>query len=283
MEQAANKKIITFVALTFALSAPLYLMIAQSGAAHDYSSMLMWAPGVAALVTQLIFTRGISGLGWGLPRPVFLVVAFLLPILYSAVVYVPVWLSGLGPFAPMGFLTAMGGSLPFKLEGDAQQTVAGIAYVGTYGVLTTCWATLGEELGWRGLLVPALAERYPFAATALISGVIWAVWHYPVLLLSDYNNAGAPLWFGLVCFTVLVLAISFAFAWLRLKSGSLWVPVLLHASHNVFIQAVFSPLTEKTATTPYVIDEFGAGLVLAGVGVAYFFWRKRADLPGQPG
>jgi membrane protease YdiL (CAAX protease family) len=100
-------------------------------------------------------------------------------------------------------------------------------------VLTTAWATLGEELGWRGLLVPELARRFSFTATALISGVAWAAWHVPVMVLADYHNPGAPLWFGLVCFAVLVIGISFAFAWLRLKSGSVWPTVLLHASHNV--------------------------------------------------
>ena len=40
--------------------------------------------------------------------------------------------------------------------------------------------------------------------------------------------------------------------------------MLLHASHNIAIQAIFTPLTGATAFTPYVIDEFGLGLALAG-------------------
>jgi hypothetical protein len=41
----------------------------------------------------------------------------------------------------------------------------------------------------------------------------------------------------------------------------------------------FTPLTGATALTPFVIDEFGCGLALAGVLVAYVFWSKRAELP----
>lgn len=77
----------------------------------------------------------------------------------------------------------------------------------------------------------------------------------------------------------MVMGTSFAYAWLRLKSGSLWPVVLLHASHNLFIQAIFTPLTGTTRLTPYVIGEFGLGLALVVLPVAYLFWRKRAALP----
>ena len=238
----------------------------------------MWIPGIAALLTQLIHERSLSGLGWRVARLRFFAAAYMLPIGYVSLVYALVWLTGIGVFRPDGFLETMGGDLPFSLGSATWQTAAGIGYVITFGVLTTCWATLGEELGWRGLLVPELAKRYSFAMTALISGGLWAVWHFPVLLFADYHNPGAPLWFGLICFTILVLGVSFAFAWLRLKSGSVWVAVILHASHNIFIQAVFTPMTGSNAITPYVIDEFGIGLALVGVLVASLFWRKRIAL-----
>lgn len=104
------------------------------------------------------------------------------------------------------------------------------------------WA-LGEEIGWRGFLVPELSKTVSFTGTALISGVVWALWHYPILIFADYN-AGTATWYALTCFTVMVVAISFVFAWLRLKSGSLWTGALLHASHNLYVQNIFTPLTK---------------------------------------
>lgn len=68
------------------------------------------------------------------------------------------------------------------------------------------------------------------------------------------------------------------FAWLRLRSGSLWPTVLLHASHNLFVQMVFTPLTIDTGYTAYVIDEFGIGLALALALLGYLFWRQRGAL-----
>jgi hypothetical protein len=65
---------------------------------------------------------------------------------------------------------------------------------------------------------------------------------------------------------------------MRLKSGSVWTGMLLHASHNLFIQGVFDPLTQDTAVTKYVRGVFGAALAVAGLVVGYLFWRKRAQL-----
>ncbi len=273
-----DRKIITFLVLTFALSTPLYWLIATAASIQRYSAWLMWAPGIAALLTQVFFTRGMAGLGWGLGKPKHLLAAYLLPFVYVSLVYGLVWLSGIAPLDVAGFAKSMGSQAPWTLSAPAQQASTAALYFATWGVLTTAWSTLGEELGWRGLLVPELARRFSFTVTAFISGTVWVAWHVPVMVLADYHNPGAPLWFGLVCFAVLVIGISFAFAWLRLKSGSVWATVLLHASHNIAIQAIFTPLTGTNALTPYMVDEFGMGLALAGLLVGLLFWRRRAAL-----
>jgi len=64
-----------------------------------------------------------------------------------------------------------------------------------------------EEIGWRGFLVPELFKTMGFTSAALFSGVVWACWHYPLLIWGDYNS-GTPTWYGLTCFTVLVVSIS---------------------------------------------------------------------------
>ncbi len=145
-------------------------------------------------------------------------------------------------------------------------------------MVRSCSTALGEEIGWRGFLVPELASHTNFTATALISGAIWACWHWPILLFADYNS-GTPAWYGLTCFTVMVLGMSFIFAWMRLKSGSLWTGVLLHASHNQFIQGFFDPITADTGRTKYIIGEFGAGLAIAAIAFGAYFWTRRNELP----
>jgi membrane protease YdiL (CAAX protease family) len=125
--------------------------------------------------------------------------------------------------------------------------------------------------------VPELAKRYGFAATAMISGFIWALWHYPLLLLGDYHP-DAPVWFYLPLFTLLVLVISFVWTWMRLKSGSLWPCVMLHAAHNTFIQRFFDPLTVYNNTTGYVAGEFGAALGVISILRAVYFWKRHDEV-----
>jgi uncharacterized protein len=54
--------------------------------------------------------------------------------------------------------------------------------------------------------------------------------------------------------------------------------VLLHASHNLFIQAIFIPLTVDTGKTKYFADEFGAVLPVVTVIFAIYFWSRRKEL-----
>jgi membrane protease YdiL (CAAX protease family) len=80
----------------------------------------------------------------------------------------------------------------------------------------------------------------------------------------------------------MVIADSFILAWLALRSGSLWPAAILHASHNLFIQSICTPLTRDTGPTKYIIDEFGIGLVITiTVGAIIVLWQKgkeRADV-----
>ena len=110
----------------------------------------------------------------------------------------------------------------------------------SYGVASAA----GEEIGWRGFLVPELARVLPFTGVALVSGLIWASWHYPITAVV-YKDADLPPWFWLLTFTFVAVAISFAQAWLRLRSDSVWPPIFLHASHNLWMQSIFFPLTTE--------------------------------------
>jgi membrane protease YdiL (CAAX protease family) len=75
----------------------------------------------------------------------------------------------------------------------------------------------------------------------MITGFIWAIWHYPVILFADYHGA-SPAWFYVPLLTVMLPFLSFVWTWLRIKSKSIWPCVFLHASHNTIIQQFFDPL-----------------------------------------
>jgi uncharacterized protein len=274
--------IITYLACTFALSSIYYTLIIRAGhlsAGHGlYVLGLMWCPGIAAILTCLIRRRPISSLGWKW-RSRYQAISYLIPIAYAGVAYAVVWATGLGGVPNPKVLEH---AFYSRLSLGTSPVIRLIVFVlatGTLGMIPATLSALGEEIGWRGFLVPELAKMTSFTGTALISGVIWTAWHVPILVFADYNS-GTPTWYGLSCFAVMVIGISFVFAWMRLKSGSLWTGVFLHASHNLFIQGIFTPLTIDTGKTKWVIDEFGFALAIAAVVVALIVWQLRGQVEG---
>ena len=276
-----KNSIIVYIAVTAALSSIFYLLIihrSSTGRSPGFLILgLMWCPGVSGLLTRLAFQGNLRchGFGWGPTKYQF--ASYWTPLVYSSIVYVPFWLAGY--FDPKNrTLDALMRRLP-QLPHAAALPVL-FLFLATVGMLGSCLSALGEELGWRGFLVPQLAKVTSFPRVALISGAIWALWHYPLILFAGYHGAG-PLWYSIACFTVMVLGISFLFAWMRLKSGSVWTGMLLHASHNLFVQAFFDAQTRRTRVTGLWTTEFGSGLALAALVLAIVFYAKRGELPAQ--
>jgi membrane protease YdiL (CAAX protease family) len=267
-EPYSRAALTTFLCLTFALSAVWWWVIIGAGSlgAHGglYVFLLMWSPGMSALVTRLLFQHNLRGEGWswgGRAGTRWAVLAYLLPLGYATVAYGFVWLTGLGGV-------------------DLGRFKIGIPMFLAYGTAGSLLSATGEELGWRGFLVPALAQRMSFTSAGLLSGAIWAAWHVPLIIGADYNG-GTPAWYSVTCFAVMVVALGIPFAWLRLRSASVWPAAILHASHNLFVQAFFDRVTVDTGPTRWLTSEFGAALALAVVVTGWLFWRARGDV-AQP-
>ena len=90
--------------------------------------------------------------------------------------------------------------------------------------------TIGEELGWRGYLLPALVERLGTWPALLVSGAIWGLWHAPVILLG-YNFGRTDLT-GVLLMTAACVLLGILFGWLRLASGNVWPAVFAHGGFN---------------------------------------------------
>lgn len=279
----AIKKIFTFLVLVLVFSSIVYYFIFKSGGLQasggNLTILLMWVPGVSGIITQLLYERTLRGMGWKLGKAKYLSLAYLLPLIYCLVVYGITWITGLGSVPNPEFLAEVTSTYGITITNPTLVIVIFSLVAAIIGLFGSLLSATGEEIGWRGVFVPELAKITTFQKVALISGAVWAAWHLPAIFFADYNLPGVPTWYAALMFTIMVLGISFAFAWLRLKSGSLWTAAILHASHNLFVQAIFTPLTLQNEVTPFIIDEFGIGLALAGVVIAWFFIRKHNQQP----
>ena len=122
-------------------------------------------------------------------------------------------------------------------------------------------SALGEEIGWRGYVLPRLQSKMSALSAALIIGPIWALWHLPLWLTGEPGRT-PTLYAG---FVVSVIALSVVLTWVyNSTGGSLLFVVLLHATYNLPITLAIDDLGSR-ATVP-VLLYFGL-LVVAAIVV----------------
>jgi membrane protease YdiL (CAAX protease family) len=264
------------------------LVVALSGV-FDYfaihyktgSFKIMWSAGIAALLTMWICKRDLRTMGWGWGQWRWQWLAFLLPMAYCLVAYAIIWAAGWGGFYNHDFVAQQRDNNGFAGWSDLAVLAWILPSIALFGMPGSLSSALGEEIGWRGFLVPELAKSMSFTGLSILTGVIWAAWHLPLIVLGNYHNnaAGAlPLYGQLGMFFILVVSVAIILAYLRLKSGSLWTGALFHASHNLAVQAIFNPLTVQFAVTPKYADELGLVLPLVVLPIgACCLWKGRRE------
>lgn len=267
--------------LAVLLTLPLAVLArgAQGNGAQVVITGVVWSPALAAVVTVLLFRDDIGALGWRWCSWRYIRWALIIPVLYVVPAYLVVWVLGLGGFYNVDFVGTVTRNYGFSGVPTGAGFVGYLLLTLTAGLIMSVGHALGEEIGWRGFLVPQLAKVTNFTGLGLISGLMWSAWHLPWMLISNDNLAGTPAWYGLTCFTVMATSLGFIAAWLRLRSGSLWPAVIVHAMHNTIVQDIVTPMTTNTGHTDWYIDEFGAALAVATLIGAIIVWRKAVPSP----
>ncbi len=95
--------------------------------------------------------------------------------------------------------------------------------------------SLGEEAGWRGVMYPFLKAKLGPVAGKLTGGVLWGVWHWPLVILGNYfyegEYFGKPI-LGPVMICITLCAFGILIDHFYEKTGCIWIPSLMHASMN---------------------------------------------------
>jgi membrane protease YdiL (CAAX protease family) len=196
-----------------------------AGATQLLASFCMFIPLVATLICQKSSKEPLLrnvGISWKVNRWWFFgwLIVPLIPLLTILFTH---WTIGLsfnvtGETVPLGFMNKPVGMVGITL-------LSGMVA----GVTINALFAFGEEIGWRGYLLKQF-EGKNFLTTSIIIGIIWGLWHAPLILLG-HNYPQHPQW-GVLMMVVLSIPLSFIIQYFRVKSGSVIVAAVMHGTFN---------------------------------------------------
>jgi uncharacterized protein len=219
-----------FIVLAFGISWAFWLTLGALGVPFGTRAVLgMFGPAIACLLVRLLRREGFSDAGLPFIGPG----ARGIGRLYLAAYGVPLVLLVVG----VGLALLLGvqqWQLPDYLHATHTSPLdfALICLRDVTLVIPTIMLfTFGEELGWRGYLLPRLSPLGGVTA-AIIVGVIWGLWHAPLIFVDGYEYNDPHSLVAVCMFVLPSTTLSIILAWLRFRSGSIWPTVLAHAMGN---------------------------------------------------
>lgn len=241
-----KKSVKVFFGVVIVLSIILETVIIASGA-MGLAAFLMWVPALGAFLAKMISHRKEKGyLGFRMCSIKYIVLAIFLPLLYIGIPYVCYWF-----YNPQSLVI---------------EDVKSLLIFLIIGIPISMLTAIGEEIGWRGFMLPAFFERMSLQKALFFSSLIWCVWHLPVLMSGLYMP-GTPLWYAIPMFMLCILPVGIMIGILTYQSKSVWPAVVFHASHNHFDQTIFGDMTVGSQHM-YFVSETGILTVIMAWTIA---------------
>jgi membrane protease YdiL (CAAX protease family) len=262
-----------------ALGLILLLALLGQGLGEMILVFAMFTPLAAVLFMQFVVTRdGSTRAGWrilGFHQLGFRSWGFaiLAPFLVMLCTYGIVWSSGIGRLDQ----TVLNGVIML----DSPVGVLQITFNILRGLMLSMFLALGEEIGWRGYLLPQLL---PLGRTRalLLSGLLQGIWHLPLILLTPFYHTGGDRLTVVILFLLTLTVAGIFYGYLRLTSQSVWPAALAHGAFNMFL-STFAAMTVAVGSVDVL--EYWAGesgvitLVATTLAAAWLLYR----LQRQPG
>jgi len=215
----------------------------------------VYGPTISGIITTLLFD-GLKGVFelikklfiWKAPLKYYVYI-ILLPLLFViiGIALYSQFIGKIGGFDIMAFL-----SIPT------------ILFAGLYA------GPLGEELGWRGFLLPELQKSYANLNSAIIIGFIWFIWHIP-LWWAPFGTlvSGEPIsLIPVFTYFTMLICLSIIITWLVINSkGSVLIALLFHLSINAGIALLFFPDLNMDFKKVHLLSSIGM-LIFTGILIA---------------
>jgi uncharacterized protein len=261
----ARRGLAIYFAIVLALSAAIEGFVIGRPDLDGLIAGLMLVPTLASVVARLALKEGFSDVSFRLGRRgggKAIALALVFPVLIGLVAYGTAWTTGLARFDPPSL-----GSLLALFAG---------------GIVVSLVLVSGEEIGWRGYMLTRLIDA-EVPRPVFASGLIWALWHVPLVLAGVYAAGPSPM----ASATLLVVGITsfgYVIARLRLETGSIWPAIALHAAWNSIVIRGFDPVTTGSGTMLWV-GESGIlttlVLLIAAMVVSRGRWKILREPPGR--
>ena len=202
--------------------------------------IMMFVP----LLGVLLSGQSLSGMGWK-PRLKgkikSLLAAWFLPALLTAIGAALYFVVFPGHFDMSGdaFAAAAGAEALDQMQSQGltypMYVLSSVIGCLTYAPFINMLLAVGEEAGWRGFLYPQLKAKFGKRQGWLIGGVIWGMWHWPLIWLIGYeygtDYAGFPI-VGMLIFCIFTTAVGVLCDWLYEKTNCIWIPSIFHGAIN---------------------------------------------------
>jgi ABC-2 type transport system ATP-binding protein len=245
----------------------------------------MWGPAFAAMITTRFIAGGNPLLS--LTPHLFkskrmLLLAWLLPPLLAVLAGILTWVLRVAqPTVPYATLSETLTELPADRVATLPKliAIATIVIMLTFGTLINVPLTLGEELGWRGFLLPTLEPRGQWPAI-LISNVIWGLWHAP-MIVQGHAYASQSTVVAVLLMMLYCLLVGTILSWLYFRTRTPWIPGLAHAAVNATgnLPAMFFPGIDQTVGG--YLNSLTGFLGLAGF-IGWLILSKRLSVRAKP-
>lgn len=190
----------------------------------------------------------------------------------------PLAIAGPAAIHVAGFVILSAAGLAVFVAPEIIGSAAAVPVKIAIGLMIGTALALGEEIGWRGYMLPRLLG-FGFLPAALLVGFLHGVWHLPVMLTTSfYHSAGNP-YIVVPMFLVTLTLAGVFFGFLRVWTRSVWVVAIAHAAAN----NAWEIMSELTQTKSPLVLEYVGGesgvIMIAGlliVDIALIGYMRRA-------
>lgn len=227
--------ILLFLVMTFGATIAVSVVLWSRGISLAQPSLegqlaiagAMFIPGISSLIVRRLRAEGLddAGLEWG-PRRLYLR-AYITLIAVFVVAY-GITAFFIRPDFSLSALVQRYGMAP-PPNPDILLLAVTVASI-TIAPIINSIPAFGEELGWRGFLLPRLMPLGRSRAL-VISGAVWGLWHAPFVLLLGFHYPVHRVE-GALLFTAIVMFIGIYVGYLRLASGSIFLAAFAHGIFN---------------------------------------------------